>query len=113
MKKLIIIAVIAICGYLAYQKYTEKLPVYTGAPYIHVYGRTSCGYTRQMMQYLQTQGTPFSFYSVDNAGTADILHTNMRAAGLNTRSYYLPVVDVNGKISIRPDPKTVSADYYR
>jgi len=73
------------------------------APYVLVYGRDSCGYTGQMRQGLTRQGVAFAYNQVDNGAVADQLHGKMQQLGLNTAYYELPVVEVNGRLLLRPE----------
>ena len=77
------------------------------SPSIVVYGRETCGYTKQMLASLAAKGIRATFRSVDDAAQADHLHARMEAAGLDTGHYQLPVVDANGQLSIRPAPEAI------
>lgn len=76
-----------------------------------VYGRDSCGFTAQARVGLSRQGIVFSYRSVDGAAMADGLHGKMEALGISTRRYDLPVVEVNGKLLLRPDMEQVLQIY--
>lgn len=115
MKKL---AFIALCAYLAFNLWDKfgpgsELEPLQSEPYIAVYGRTSCGYTTRTLQALQSRDVNVRFYSVDDRTTADLLHARMEQSGISTRRYNLPVVDVNGQLSVRPAPADVLAQYHR
>lgn len=79
--------------------------------YVHVYGRKSCGNTTRMMKHLKDARIPYRFYSVDDSNVSKRLHGKMQAAGLRTSSYYLPVMDVNGKMAVNPPPEAVVSFY--
>jgi hypothetical protein len=106
MKTLIVIALVALCGHLGWSRLES--PLWGGpdslreSPYVVVYGRDRCGITQRMRSDLQRSGVPFEYESVDHPGVGDELHPRMEAAGLDTRRYGLPVVDVNGEMLIRP-----------
>lgn len=72
-------------------------------PYLVVYGRDSCAYTRRTRESLSEAGIAFQYRRVDEQAVADELHRRMRASGMDTRRYALPVVDLNNALSIRPD----------
>jgi hypothetical protein len=91
--------------FFAWQKVFKGEPVEAlyEEPYIVVYGRDSCGWTQKFLKELETRGIEFSFESVDSRAVCDELHPRMKAAGLDTRRYNLPVVDVNAHMFFRPD----------
>lgn len=118
--KSIILSVILSAGYADVQGLAE-LPGFIDEPYvqeiartgsyIHIYGRKTCGNTTRMIQYLKNARVPYKFYSVDDASVSKKLHGKMKSAGLDTSYYYLPVIDVNGKMAINPNPKSVHSFY--
>jgi len=71
-------------------------------PYVVVYGRDSCGWTQKYLSDLRNEGIEAIYKSVDNEEVCDELEPRMEKTGLDTRSYYLPVIDANGQIFIRP-----------
>jgi hypothetical protein len=71
-------------------------------PYVVVYGRDSCGWTQKYLSDLRNEGIEAIYKSVDNEEVCDELEPRMEKAGLDTTSYYLPVIDANGQIFIRP-----------
>ena len=86
-------------------------PLYE-TPYVIVYGRTSCSLTRGMMDDLDARGIPYTFKSVDEGSVTRELHPRMTAAGLlDEGTYGLPVVDVSGRLMIRPSISTVVSLY--
>jgi len=115
MKTLIVIALIAVCGYLGWNSFQRPLPggpdSLGESPYVIVYGRDRCGITQRMRSDLQRSGVPFEYMNVDHPGVGDELHPRMEAAGLDTRRYGLPVVDVSGEMLIRPKPMAVAEKY--
>ncbi len=111
MKNLILIAVIALGSFQAWKKFgLTPAPLYN-EPYIAVYGRSSCGYTNKMVTELEQSGTNYHYFVVDDQPTADTLHARMESSGISTRRYNLPVVDVNGQISVRPEFQDVINKY--
>ena len=116
MKTLVVIALIALCGYLGWSRLESPFgggpEALRESPYVIVYGRDRCGITQAMRSNLQRSGIPFEYKSVDDPGVGDELHPRMEAAGLDTGRYGLPVVDVNGEMMIRPKP-TLIAEKYR
>lgn len=107
MKKFLFLACIVIAGYQGWG-YLQAKPVKSveplyAQPYLIVYGRVTCGYTMRTVNELSNAGIPYQLMDVDLPVVNDILHPRMKSAGLDVRRYYLPVVDLNGSIMIRPD----------
>jgi glutaredoxin len=114
MKHAILIFALVYVGYFAYQKfdaYQHQHPEHGSEPYIAIYGRDRCGYTTKLRKYLEGAGIDYEYYSVDDRSSADHLHEKMNGAGISTRRYNLPVVDMSGEISIRPNPQDVVEEY--
>jgi glutaredoxin len=76
-------------------------------PQIAVYGRDACGLTRRMMSVLDRAGVPYTYGIIDNKEVARAIEKKMRGSGIDTKRYNLPVVDVGGRIYVRPDPSDV------
>jgi glutaredoxin len=102
-----VLGLVVVLGlYQAWGKFgprNEVLAHAPNAPYVLVYGRDSCGYTGQMRLGLTRQGVAFGYHQVDNDTVADELHGKMQQLGLNTAYYELPVVEVNGRLLLRPE----------
>lgn len=113
MKNLIIFALLVVGALHAWQRFAPKdpLPLEMAAPYVVVYGRDSCGYTTRMREALRGAGIPFDYRIVDQRDVADRLHQRMNQAGLETRRYGLPVVEVTGQMWERPDAVDVQQAY--
>ncbi len=82
-------------------------------PYVAIYGRNSCGFTKRMINNLKQENINYRYFIVDEKTVANSLHQRMEQAGISTRRYNLPVVDVNASISVRPDFQRVAELYYR
>ena len=80
-------------------------------PYVAVYGRSSCGWTQSLLKKLADTNTNVHYFVVDERPVADSLHSRMEEAGIDTRRYNLPVVDINGELSIRPKLNAVLSNY--
>jgi hypothetical protein len=76
-------------------------------PYVVVYGRDRCGLTQHMRSELDREGVPYDYQQIDDPAVADPLHERMESAGISTRSYRLPVVDVSGHLFVSPDASAV------
>lgn len=113
MKNLLIVAILVIASFFAWQKMSGGGPIealYDG-PYIVVYGRDSCGWTQKFIKALDARGVEYVFESVDSREVCDELHPRMEEAGLDTRRYNLPVIDVNAHMLIRPELDAVLEVY--
>lgn len=85
-------------------------PLYS-TPYVAVYGRNSCGWTKKMIKDLKSAGISYKYHIVDEREVADLLHARMKQSGISTRRYNLPVVDVNGALSVRPESEDIILQY--
>jgi hypothetical protein len=113
MKKLLVFAAIIYAAYQGWQKYSAskaQVPLFT-APYVAVYGRKTCGFTTRMLKNVKASNLQYYFFDVDDQAIALDLQSRMTAANISTQMYNLPVVDVNGKLSIRPEFDAVLAGY--
>lgn len=113
MKRLLVMIIIGLAAYQGWQKistWSGIEPLYAES-YVVVYGRDSCGWTQQMIRNLKAAQIKYSYRIVDDQQTADVLHTRMQQSGISVRRYNLPVVDVNGKLSVRPDYNDVISQY--
>jgi len=81
---------------------TSKVEPLLNESYVAVYGRDSCSFTKRMVKNLQQSQVNYRYFNVDDKIIADQLHSRMKQAGIPTKRYNLPVVDVNGDLSVRP-----------
>lgn len=110
-KLIYLIIAIMVC-YLGYQRFIgDKADSLYDEPYVVLYGKTTCGWCRQMENDLRSNDIPYTFEDLEIQAVNDELHPRMEKAGLDTRRYNLPVIDVNGNFFIRPDIETVAAAY--
>lgn len=112
MKKLFIYICILFAAFKGYEAYklSSLEPLHTG-PYIVVYGRNTCGFTQKMRKGLAANGVSHHYLIVDDKQVADVLHKRMTASSISTRRYNLPVVDVSGKLYVRPTLERVLTEY--
>ena len=113
VKKIFIIVIVVVCAYQGWKYFTKPTPpepLYQ-TPYIVVYGRDACGITEQMMSDLDRRHVPYAYEIVDQPEVAKVLHNRMERSGVSTESYGLPVVDVSGKILVRPECSEVITLY--
>jgi len=97
------VIMVVVCGYHIHKKIqAHNLPPLHDTPYLVVYGRDSCGLTQNTLRQLRGAGIAHHYEIVDDPQVAAVLHARMRQIGISTRSYMLPVVDLNRKISVRP-----------
>ena len=114
MQKFLFVAICVIALYAAFVSIKDHKvsgELIPGEPYVHVYGRDTCGYTARMRQELRDKGVLFRYYRIDNPAVETSLHRRMQSAGLKTDRYRLPVVEVNRYMFIRPDIAEVMKRY--
>lgn len=112
MKKPILLALFVLGAMQAWQNFmpgSNPPQPLSETPYVAVYGRDSCGVTQKMRRSLEHQGIDYDYFIVDKTDVAELLHGRMQQSGLDTRRYNLPVVDVSGKMMIRPSSDKVVA----
>ncbi len=78
-----------------------------------VYGRETCGLTQGMKRELTRGSVPFRYEIIDDRSVADRVHSRMENAGISTRRYRLPVVDVSGRLFVSPKAGEVISEYTR
>lgn len=106
MMRILLIALLGFAAYKGYQhlqRPSVSVEPLLDRPYLVVYGRESCSVTRRTLRDLNDARVRYRFESVDDDAVADVLHERMRGMGLDTRRYYLPVVDLNNTITVRPE----------
>lgn len=111
MYKFIFLAIVAFGALKAYENFGHTVEPLYSKSYVAVYGRDSCGYTQKMLADLRASRVNYRYFKVDNNKVANTLHTRMEASGISTQHYNLPVVDVNGRISVRPNSGDVLDKY--
>ncbi len=112
MKFLFSLILIGVIAYFGWQYFVlEKNEALYEEPYVLVYGRDSCGWTRKYLNDLKAEEIEPIYEIVDEQEVSNELHTRMEKAGLSTRRYGLPVIDVNGQLFIRPDLDTILTIY--
>jgi len=113
VKNVLLIAFLAFAGYQGWGLVQSNAPIepLSDESYVIVYGRDSCGWTRQAVETLAQSSVNYKYYKVDEKEVADHLHGRMRDANIPTHRYNLPVVDVNGAISVRPNMDDVLLSY--
>jgi hypothetical protein len=107
MKKIILIILILVIGYQIWHARASCIIHGSSKSYIVVYGRDACGLTREFKSGLSRSGVSYVFKNIDEQSVQDELYPRMRNAGLDTSSFGLPVIDVNGRILIRPELQNV------
>lgn len=113
MKNLLFLAFLVVAGHQGWGMLQANASIepLSDESYVIVYGRDSCGWTRQAVEQLAQSGVNYEYYKIDEQNVADHVHKRMRDANIPTNRYNLPVVDVNGKIAARPDMDDVLVNY--
>jgi len=109
MKNILLLVFIVFCVVKGWQEFgpKTKLEPLLNESYVAVYGRNSCGYTTRMVKNLQQSQVNYRYFNIDDKSIETQLHSRMEQAGISTKRYNFPVVDVNGDLSVRPKFKTV------
>lgn len=113
MKKILFVVVLLMASYFFWQQIFHDIriePLYN-QPYVVVYGRDSCGWTQKYLKDLKNKGIKVVFKNVDSKGVSEELHPRMEKAGLDSRGYSLPVIDVNASMFIQPELNVVLEEY--
>jgi glutaredoxin len=71
-------------------------------PRVTVYGRDSCGYTRSTVVALDVANVPFRYLRTTEPAVRRALFAKMDAAGIPDGPFKLPVVEIDGILSMRP-----------
>mgnify|MGYP000208562918 CR=1 FL=1 len=111
MKNILVLAIVFFGCFQMWERYANSPEPIYDEPYVAVYGRDSCSFTKRMISSLKSKGVNYHYFIVDDKSVASELHTRMESAGLSTRRYNLPVVDVNGDILVRPTLSEVLSEY--
>lgn len=85
----------------------EPLKPLFALPYVVVYGRDSCPYTRNMRRELKREGIQFRYQIIDKPKVKQLVYQRMQRSGFSTKEFTLPVVDVSNKILVHPAPDEV------
>lgn len=80
-------------------------------PYIIVYGRENCSACTTFSRKLSDSKIRYTYSDMSNESVRTEVHARMKKAGLNTKKFQAPVVDVNGSLAIRPNLHAVLERY--
>ncbi len=86
-------------------------PLYA-LPYVVIYGRDSCPFTRNMKKELKRAAIPYHYKIIDRPNVQQSLFARMEASGFTTDAFTLPVVDVNNTLMVHPTPPKVINYYF-
>lgn len=113
MQKLLLVLFFGFCIVKGWQQFgpVSSVEPLLAEPYVAVYGRSSCGWTQSLLKKLSQTNANVHYFVVDERDVADSLHKRMEQAGLDISRYNLPVVDINGHLSIRPEFSDLLSDY--
>lgn len=79
-----------------------------------VYGRDNCSYTQRMLAYLRSNNVPVTYVNIDYTDASNAFHSKFDGTNLaGDRGYALPVVEISGRASTRPDPIDVAHQFRR
>ncbi len=77
-----------------------------------VYGRDNCTYTQRTLASLRAKDIPVMYINIDYADASRTFHEKFDGTSLaGDRGYALPVVELDGNVSMRPNPDTVASQF--
>ena len=77
-----------------------------------VYGRDGCSYTQRTLAALRADGIPTTYLDLDDPEIDAAFQDKFEGSGLVTeRGYPLPIVEIDGHASARPDPSSIAMDF--
>lgn len=109
-RRTLLACVVLAAGVIASCKPAAQSPLYDEA-YIVLYGRPECSACKDYQKDLDDARISYAFKNIDDTNVQQELYSRMNKAGLNTSYFELPVIDVNGKIAIRPELREVIKDF--
>ena len=104
MKKLFVLLILIGVGYLSYQQFFKSEqsgldPLYE-MPYIVVYGKTSCSWTKKCLEELRAEGIDVIFENIDQNDVKMEIFPRVDKAGHQRNKIVIPIVDVNAHILV-------------
>ena len=112
MSKLLLVVIMTVVSYLGYQHFTgNRLEPLYEEPYVILYGDPTCGWCQKMENDLNERDIPYVYENINEQNVKTEVLPRMKAAGLNTMNYSYPIMDVNGRLFMRPDIETVVNAY--
>jgi hypothetical protein len=113
MKKLLYVVLVLALAYAAwhFMLRPKQVAPLVQRSYVALYGTDTCGVCASYRRDFGKMGIPYMDYDITNSSVQDQLYPRMRKVGLSTESFSLPVIDVNGRILIRPELDTVEKLY--
>lgn len=80
-------------------------------PYIHVFGRNSCGYTTALLKKLNQANVAYQYFNFDENEVLDYVFRLRDSAGYRGDYTDIPVVDFNRKVIIRPNAESLISSF--
>jgi len=113
MKKILVIGLcLGMMGCAAHGQFRPAGPV-SGTPYLTVYGTETCSGCKGFRRALDKKDIPYTFKNIRDEAMRYEMYSRMEVAGLNTRNYLIPVVDVNGELAAFPSVDDTLERYHR
>jgi glutaredoxin len=78
---------------------------------VMVFGRDGCGYTRRTLEFLKENAVPTTYIDIDDPAMQAAFQDRFRESPVNQGGYRLPIVEINGHASARPDPSGLLSDF--
>ena len=113
MKKIVLLAVLISLCYQFWPALSDRfmtgsdvedgVELLYDTPYIVVYGEDRCQLTQTCMSDLDIQGIDYIYKQLSKPGMPNELFPRMEKSGLSINRILLPILDINGKIMVRPE----------
>lgn len=72
-------------------------------PYIIVYGRENCSACKTVKRRLSDTQVVYVYKDMTDESVRSEVYSRMERAGMDTKKFLIPVIDVNGSLAIRPN----------
>ena len=111
MIRIVLLISLVLFGPCSFAQKASLEPLFS-LPYVVIYGRQSCPFTLNMKKELKRAGIDYQYQVIDEMEVKKQLYPRMRASGLSTQTYTLPVLDINNHILVHPEPTEVIDKYH-
>ena len=120
MSKGFVVLVLVLAGFGAWRHFsassaeaaTEEVAVLPdGKGTVMVFGRDGCAHTTRTLAFLRENAVPTTYIDIDDPAMQAAFQDRFRNTPVNQGGYRLPIVEINGHPSARPDPSGLLSDF--
>ena len=121
MSKAFVVLVLALAAFGAWRHFgnasaqaasaDEVAVLPDGKGTVMVFGRDGCGYTTRTLAFLKENNVPTTYIDIDDPAMQAAFQDRFRESSVNQGGYHLPIVEINGHASSRPDPSGLLSDF--